>query len=205
MQSFSILLHPFRIQQIDLHLGTTDDIQLHADVGLALLAADNVALQALQAATDDAHLVAQVDGHRLDADGVVGVIEHELQALYLVGGDGGQGVTGKRVDLTGTIGHKTKDIREFHHLFPLGFGGTKEDQGGEDYALYGSAPSLGSNAFLGLRGDIGFIPQTLQLLAAFLLAVVIDDGDEPTTGWHAYGVVSDLLHRRSATCFHGIF
>ena len=135
----ALLNYSLNVAQRNIYHGGTEEVDVDNDV-VGGGVADDVAFKSCQTAARDADTVAQMEGHVCKVDGGVCIVEHELELLHLVVGDGGDGMPPEVIGWQGFVGKVTVDEAELEGVYALLLCGSDEDNGRYDHTLY--FPSL---------------------------------------------------------------
>lgn len=155
----------------------------------------DVALEAAEAAAENADRVAEAVNGGGKLDGIVALSEHELELCYFDIGDGGcRAVEASGVN--GAVDHEPVDVRKSYYVAALLLGASDEYHRRYDNALNGFAASIAPHAGLGLCSHVIFHVDLLQLGACAFFVARVNHSHKPFASGHAYGAVNALGHCR---------
>ena len=148
---------------------------------------DNLTFEAGHGAADDTDMVALGDDGG-EEDGTLGTVEHELEGLYLLVRDDGDGVGTILAWGGGFVDHEGLDEGEVDNLTALFLGGMDEDDGGNLDGLNNLPGAVPPTALFLLGGYEGFVAEALEPVARGSLGILAYEGNEPMAHGRFYGL-----------------
>lgn len=184
----SIKLHPLHILHRNRRLGSTKEVDVDNELRLPAVA-DGNALKTGKGASDNTDVVALTDRSGDEADGSIGIVEHELERRHLRVGDNGHGTAPKLARTTSLVGHKGRYGRaclEYPNALLLRC--PNEDNARDDDARNSASVTVGIHPGFLQTGHIGFVTKPLDEAATILLRVLPHCRNVPLTFRHASGI-----------------
>lgn len=159
---------------------------------------EEVAFEALHAASEDADAVAVAERGVGEGDWRVGMVEHELEGRHLRVGDYGKGGSAVGVGLACTVKHEALDVGTVLEDFEAFLFGDVDKNGAcDDDMLDFTAVTIAIDAGLLLTCHVCFVAHLKEVHTAYALVIAADNGYKPLAVWYASGtrLAHCLLHR----------
>lgn len=201
----------YRIEQVARYIdfGAAEDADVDDKAGAVVGTLKDIAFEAHELSSVDAHLLATAQWARVDGYVALGIADHAHKAAHLLVGDDGNRAVAV-FGAAGNVDHEALDVWQEHYLLAAHeIGAADEDEGGEDDALNEFAAAVAPCAHLLLRCHINLIVffavwlrrnACQEPLATKFFGVVVYDGYIPMFAvfgrfWYAYGVVGRCYRR----------